>query len=269
MALPVLRKGDKQSMVRELQRLLNRALRPSPGVGRGRRLRPEDRRGGEAVPGRVAAERRRRGRPGHLDGPQGGGRRGKTGPAGAGGSSATPSPGSVATSVTVLDEDGQAGHVRSCCRGACRTRSRCPRRRSSTFTPATSSVPAPRRRPRTWESGKRVILGLGVTISTRSGRQGIYGVYNDRFVVLWEDSAGKHAKEFVGTTQSSAKYEDQGPGKKNYTDNYTKIDADGDGRGDLGRLKVGTHTFEKSTGEEEGERPPIRRGPRSARRARH
>ena len=83
------------------------------------------------------------------------------------------------------------------------------------------------------DAGVRALLGLRITSSTKVNHG--LGAYDDRIVVVWRDSGGKHAKEFKGTTEPSGKYE----GKEG-------LDANFDGRKDLGCLPDGTYQYQKS-----------------------
>jgi len=81
--------------------------------------------------------------------------------------------------------------------------------------------------------GARVLLGLRITSSTKIN--GGLGAYDDRIVVAWRDSSGKHVREFKGTTEPSGRYE----GKDG-------LDANFDGRKDLGCLPDGSYQYQKS-----------------------
>jgi LysM repeat protein len=83
------------------------------------------------------------------------------------------------------------------------------------------------------ESGKRVLLGLRITSSTKAN-SGL-GVYDDRIVIAWRDDGGKHVIEFKGTTEPSGRYE----GKEG-------LDANFDGRRDLGCLPDGLYEYQRS-----------------------
>ncbi len=89
------------------------------------------------------------------------------------------------------------------------------------------------------EAGKRVILGLRVTTSSRANKGG--GTYDDRFVILHNNGGVKTAKEFLGNTDPTSRYE-QGyeHAKKSFGE-----DANRDGRRDLGRMPAGTYEFRK------------------------
>jgi LysM repeat protein len=86
----------------------------------------------------------------------------------------------------------------------------------------------------------RSLLGLRVTSNTNV-RDGA-GEYNDRVVVAWRDSNGaKQVEEFVANTEPSARYE----GKEG-------IDANLDGRRDLGSLLEGFYEYQKGTSKKYG-----------------
>lgn len=87
----------------------------------------------------------------------------------------------------------------------------------------------------------RVLLGLRVTSNTNV--RGGAGEYNDRVVVVWRDSNGaKQVEEFVANTEPSARYE----GKLG-------IDANLDGRKDLGCLPEGLYEYKKGTSKKYGD----------------
>lgn len=82
-------------------------------------------------------------------------------------------------------------------------------------------------------AGKRVILGLRHQTDTGENRG--RGIDDDRIVVMWRDGDGtKHVHEsLTANTEPAGKWR-------------TDVDADRDGRGDLGRLKEGTLEYSKS-----------------------
>lgn len=94
------------------------------------------------------------------------------------------------------------------------------------------------------DAGARALLGLRVTsnIHVNQGR----GEYNDRIVVLWRDTKGKHAQEFTATTEPSARYEDTPENRKSYPGRILGVDADNDGRKDTGCLPDGLYQYQKS-----------------------
>ncbi|MER7578033.1 hypothetical protein [Streptomyces sp. NPDC126514] len=92
--------------------------------------------------------------------------------------------------------------------------------------------------------GRRIILGIRIITNTHAS-EGL-GLYDDRFVVLWRDEAGKYAAEFQGNTEPSAFYEDVGDARTSRNGNSMGVDVDGDGRQDLGCIPVGTYTYYKS-----------------------
>lgn len=83
------------------------------------------------------------------------------------------------------------------------------------------------------DAGTRVLLGLRITTSTKVNHG--LGAYDDRIVIAWRDGDGKHVKEFKGTTEPSGRYE----GKEG-------LDANFDGRKDLGCLPDGLYQYQKS-----------------------
>lgn len=94
-------------------------------------------------------------------------------------------------------------------------------------------------------NGKRVILGLRQPTNTKANN-GI-GVYDDRIIVLWKDKDGKKQVKEITTanTEPASYYEDTAANRK-LGHHVTKADANGDGSGDLGRLKSGTYEYTKS-----------------------
>lgn len=85
------------------------------------------------------------------------------------------------------------------------------------------------------EAGQRALLGLRVTTITKAN--GGAGVYDDRVVVAWRETNGtKRVKEFVANTDPSARYEGR-----------MGLDANRDGRRDLGCLPEGLYEFQKGT----------------------
>jgi GH24 family phage-related lysozyme (muramidase)/LysM repeat protein len=89
-------------------------------------------------------------------------------------------------------------------------------------------------------AGQRVIVGL--RHDTNSGANRGNGVYDDRIVVMWKDSSGKHVQEFKGNTEGSAQYD---PKSQYFRKAGGDSDANGDGVYDLPRLADGTYGFRK------------------------
>lgn len=89
------------------------------------------------------------------------------------------------------------------------------------------------------EVGKRVILGLRVTTSSRAASGG--GTYDDRIIVLHNNAGVKTAREFAGNTDPSSRYED---GYEHARKSLGE-DANSDGRLDLGRMPEGVYEFRK------------------------
>ncbi len=89
-------------------------------------------------------------------------------------------------------------------------------------------------------SGKRVILGLRHDTNTATNRG--QGAYDDRMVVMWQDSSGKHVREFKGATEGSAQYD---PKSQFFRRAGGSSDANGDGVYDVPRLADGTYGFRK------------------------
>lgn len=97
-------------------------------------------------------------------------------------------------------------------------------------------------------NGKRVILGLRQPTSTKANN-GI-GAYDDRVVVLWKDKDGKkQVKEITNANTEPASYYEDTAANRKLGHHITKADANGDGIGDLGRLKSGTYEYTKSYAE--------------------
>lgn len=93
-------------------------------------------------------------------------------------------------------------------------------------------------------NGKRVLLGLRHPTSTKANN-GI-GAYDDRIVVMWKDKNGeKHVKEMTNANTEPASYYEDTAANRKLGHHVTKADANGDGRGDLGRLTTGTHEYSK------------------------
>ncbi len=79
--------------------------------------------------------------------------------------------------------------------------------------------------------GQRNIVGLRTT--TDADANGGQGRYDDRMAMFWQDANGtKHAREYVGNTEPSARYRGR-----------MGQDANGDGRLDQGRLAAGFYEF--------------------------
>lgn len=97
-------------------------------------------------------------------------------------------------------------------------------------------------------NGQRVILGLRQQTNTRENNG--MGAYDDRVVVMWKDKdGGKHVHEVLNAnTEPASYYEDTAANRANpkRRGKITTTDANGDGRGDLGRLTEGTHEYSKS-----------------------
>jgi LysM repeat protein len=90
--------------------------------------------------------------------------------------------------------------------------------------------------------GEKVALSLRVETSTRvnAGK----GQYDDRMVLLWQDSkGGKHVQEFQANLDPSGQYEHRGT----YERKPMGSDINGDGRLDQGRLAEGTYIFRHGT----------------------
>lgn len=97
-------------------------------------------------------------------------------------------------------------------------------------------------------NGKRVILGLRQPTSTKANN-GI-GAYDDRIIVLWKDKDGKkQVKEITDANTEPASYYEDTAANRKLGHHVTKADANGDGSGDLGRLKSGTYEYTKSYAE--------------------
>lgn len=99
--------------------------------------------------------------------------------------------------------------------------------------------------------GRRIILGIRVITNTHAN-DGL-GLYDDRFVVLLRDTAGKHAAEFQGNTEPAAFYEDVGDARTSRNGTAVGVDVDGDGRRDLGCIPVGVYTYYKSQSKKFGD----------------
>jgi LysM repeat protein len=89
-------------------------------------------------------------------------------------------------------------------------------------------------------AGRRVILGLrhDTPTSSNSGN----GTYDDRIIVMWQDSSGKHVQEFRGNTEGSAQYD---PTSRYFRRAGGDSDANNDGVYDVPRLADGTYGFRK------------------------
>jgi hypothetical protein len=101
------------------------------------------------------------------------------------------------------------------------------------------------------DAGLRVIVGLRVTTPTTAseGR----GIYDDRFVVLQRTKTGESALEFAGNADPSGWYEDAGDGLTAAGRAAMGVDADGDGRVDLGRIPAGCYRYRKSQSKKFGD----------------
>jgi hypothetical protein len=80
-------------------------------------------------------------------------------------------------------------------------------------------------------SNQRNLISLRKETNTRAN--GGRGVYDDRTAMLWTDAQGrKHVREYTSNTEPSARYEGR-----------YGVDANGDGRKDLGRLPAGHYEY--------------------------
>jgi hypothetical protein len=101
------------------------------------------------------------------------------------------------------------------------------------------------------DAGLRVIVGLRVATPTTAneGR----GIYDDRFVVLQRTKIDESAREFTGNTDPSGWYEDVGGGLTATGRPAMGVDADRDGRLDLGRIPAGCYRYRKSQSKKFGD----------------
>jgi N-acetylmuramoyl-L-alanine amidase/uncharacterized protein YraI len=79
---------------------------------------------------------------------------------------------------------------------------------------------------------KRNLISFRKETSTKAN-QG-KGLYDDVTLMIWQDSSGKHAKKYDSNTEPSSQYE-----------GIYGVDANGDGRKDLGRLPEGYYEYTK------------------------
>ncbi|KQT32462.1 hypothetical protein ASG29_11835 [Sphingomonas sp. Leaf412] len=93
-------------------------------------------------------------------------------------------------------------------------------------------------------AGRKVVVALRTP--TDAHDNGGKGVYDDSIAVVWKDAGGTaHARVFAGNTDPSAQYSTEGPKAAK----GSSVDADGDGRNDLGRLQAGTTRYVQQGGQ--------------------
>lgn len=72
-----------------------------------------------------------------------------------------------------------------------------------------------------------------------------HGCYDDITYMIWKDGAGKHARKYASNTEPSSQYEDSNNPLADR--NRMGVDANGDGRLDLGRLPEGYYEYKTGT----------------------
>jgi LysM repeat protein len=93
-------------------------------------------------------------------------------------------------------------------------------------------------------AGQKVVVALRTPSDAHDN--GGKGVYDDSIAVVWKDAGGTaHARIFAGNTDPSAQYSTEGPKAAK----GSSVDADGDGRNDLGRLQAGTTRYSQQAGQ--------------------
>jgi N-acetylmuramoyl-L-alanine amidase len=95
---------------------------------------------------------------------------------------------------------------------------------------------------------KRNLISFRKETSTKANNWD--GCYDDITVMIWEDSTGKHVRQYSSNTEPSSQYEDcsdqradRGP---------VGVDANGDGILDLGRLPAGYYEYQTGSSEKLG-----------------
>ena len=87
---------------------------------------------------------------------------------------------------------------------------------------------------------KRDLISFRKETSTRANNWD--GLYDDITAMIWKDSAGKHYCEYTSNTEPSSQYEDIYDRRADRP--IMGVDADGDGKRDLGRLPEGYYEYQ-------------------------
>lgn len=92
-------------------------------------------------------------------------------------------------------------------------------------------------------AGRKVVVALRT--ETSANANGGKGVYDDQIAVVWKDAGGTlHSQQFRGNTEPSGQYSTEGP----KASRGSSVDANGDGKNDLGRLQAGTIRYQQQAG---------------------
>ena len=90
---------------------------------------------------------------------------------------------------------------------------------------------------------KRNLISFRKETSTRANNWD--GVYDDITMMIWQDSNGiKHVREYQSNTEPSSQYEDSTDPRADRRNKGMGVDANNDGRRDLGRLPEGYYEYQ-------------------------